>query len=134
MGIWYRWKKINQEKTNRRKFPPTQYECRFRINSTVPAYYSHNTHNTNKWKKQPNAIWYQSQRKNGGYGEIGRRYGLNWIEPWYGNLPSENFQIQRNPGIQNGQSWAKSFFLKTNKSSESENQKRIGAETQWKLF
>jgi hypothetical protein len=35
----------------------------------------------------------------GGYGEIGRRYGLNWIEPWYGNLLSDNFQIQRNPGI-----------------------------------
>lgn len=42
--------------------------------------------------------------KKGGYGEIGRRYGLNWIEPWYGNLPSDNFQIQRNPGIKNGQS------------------------------
>jgi len=40
----------------------------------------------------------------GGYGEIGRRYGLNWIEPWYGNLLSVNFQIQRNPGIKNGQS------------------------------
>ena len=22
-----------------------------------------------------------------GYGEIGRRYGLDCIEPWYGNLP-----------------------------------------------
>ena len=44
------------------------------------------------------------KEKKGGYGEIGRRYGLNWIEPWYGNLPSENFQIQRNPGIHNGQS------------------------------
>ena len=40
----------------------------------------------------------------GGYGEIGRRYGLDWIEPWYGNLLSGNFQIQRNPGIKNGQS------------------------------
>lgn len=39
-----------------------------------------------------------------GYGEIGRRYGLNCIEPWYGNLLSDNFQIQRNPGIKNGQS------------------------------
>jgi len=29
------------------------------------------------------------KEKNGGYGKIGRRYGLNWIEPWYGNLPSE---------------------------------------------
>lgn len=46
----------------------------------------------------------KQQNKNGGYGEIGRRYGLNWIEPWYGNLPSDNFQIQRNPGIKNGQS------------------------------
>lgn len=44
-----------------------------------------------------------SQTK-GGYGEIGRRYGLDWIEPWYGNLLSDNFQIQRNPGIKNGQS------------------------------
>ncbi|DAD49722.1 TPA_asm: hypothetical protein HUJ06_000084 [Nelumbo nucifera] len=34
----------------------------------------------------------------------GRRYGLDWIEPWYGNLLSENFQIQRNPGSKNGQS------------------------------
>ena len=60
----------------------------------------------------------------GGYGEIGRRYGLNWIEPWYGNLLSDNFQIQRNPGInKNGQSWAKSRFPKTNKGSESENKK-----------
>ena len=45
-----------------------------------------------------------SKKKRGGYGEIGRRYGLNWIEPWYENLPSENFQTQRNPGIHNGQS------------------------------
>lgn len=45
-----------------------------------------------------------TSKKKRGYGEIGRRYGLNWIEPWYGNLPSENFQIQRNPGIKNGQS------------------------------
>ena len=61
----------------------------------------------------------------GGYGEIGRRYGLNWIEPWYGNLLSDNFQIQRNPGIKkNGQSWAKSRFPKTNKGSESENKKK----------
>ena len=29
-----------------------------------------------------------------GYGEIGRRYGLDRIEPWYGNLPSDSFQIQ----------------------------------------
>ena len=47
---------------------------------------------------------FESQIERGGYGEIGRRYGLNWIESWYGNLPSENFQIQRNPGIHNGQS------------------------------
>ena len=40
----------------------------------------------------------QNKRKRG-YGEIGRRYGLNRIEPWYGNLLSDNFQIQRNPGI-----------------------------------
>jgi hypothetical protein len=29
---------------------------------------------------------------------------LHWIEPWYGNLLSVNFQIQRNPGIKSGQS------------------------------
>uniref|UniRef100_A0A7N0VC97 Uncharacterized protein n=1 Tax=Kalanchoe fedtschenkoi TaxID=63787 RepID=A0A7N0VC97_KALFE len=40
----------------------------------------------------------------GGYDEIGRRYELNFIEPWYGNLLSENFQVQRNPGIKTGQS------------------------------
>lgn len=50
-----------------------------------------------------NVSWSQRKGK-GGYGEIGRRYGLDWIEPWYGNLLSGNFQIQRNPGIQNGQS------------------------------
>ena len=41
----------------------------------------------------------KTKKKKGGYGEIGRRYGLNWIEPWYGNLLSDNFQIQGNPGI-----------------------------------
>lgn len=46
----------------------------------------------------------REKRGYGGYGGIGRRYGLNWIEPWYGNLLSDNFQIQRNPGIKNGQS------------------------------
>nr|YP_009936887.1 ribosomal protein L32 [Anemone taipaiensis]QNT11516.1 ribosomal protein L32 [Anemone taipaiensis] len=36
------------------------------------------------------------------------------MEPWYGNILSDNFQIQRNPGIKkNGQSLAKSCFLKT---------------------
>jgi len=48
--------------------------------------------------------WHLNLKKRGGYGEIGRRYGLNLIESWYGNLPSKNFQIQRNPGIHNGQS------------------------------
>lgn len=48
-----------------------------------------------------NGFFFQSK---GGYGEIGRRYGLDWIEPWYGNLLSVNFQIQRNPGTKNGQS------------------------------
>jgi hypothetical protein len=43
-------------------------------------------------------------KKRRGYGEIGRRYGLDCIEPWYGNLLSGNFQIQRNPGIKKGQS------------------------------
>ena len=78
----------------------------------------------NKWKKKGNEITIKFSSQKGGYGEIGRRYGLNWIEPWYGNLLSDNFQIQRNPGInKNGQSWAKSRFPKTNKGSESENQK-----------
>jgi hypothetical protein len=47
--------------------------------------------------------WFQRKGK-WGYGEIGRRYGLDCIEPWYGNLLSDNFQIQRNPGMKNGQS------------------------------
>jgi hypothetical protein len=47
--------------------------------------------------------WSQRRGKRG-YGEIGRRYGLDCIEPWYGNLLSGNFQIQRNPGIKKGQS------------------------------
>ena len=45
--------------------------------------------------------WSQRRGK-WGYGEIGRRYGLDCIEPWYGNLLSGNFQIQRNPGIKKG--------------------------------
>ena len=63
-----------------------------------------------KEKRNNNIIIKKSESQNkrqkeGGYGEIGRRYGLNWIEPWYGNLLSDNFQIQRNPGIKkNGQS------------------------------
>jgi hypothetical protein len=36
--------------------------------------------------------------------EISRRYELDCIEPWYGNLLSGNFQIQRNPEIKKGQS------------------------------
>jgi len=56
-----------------------------------------------KRERDRNEIFISTQK--GGYGEIGRRYGLNWIEPWYGNLLSDNFQIQRNPGInKNGQS------------------------------
>ena len=80
---------------------------RFLINEKVPI----EILNENKRKKE---LYYKyfnkikiliSKQKKGGYGEIGRRYGLNWIEPWYGNLLSENFQIQRNPGInKNGQS------------------------------
>jgi hypothetical protein len=55
--------------------------------------------------KKGNEIAMRFSSQKGGYGEIGRRYGLNWIEPWYGNLLSDNFQIQRNPGInKNGQS------------------------------
>lgn len=84
------------------------------MNSTVPVY----------MKEKRDGITMRFSSQKGGYGEIGRRYGLNWIEPWYGNLLSDNFQIQRNPGInKNGQSWAKSRFPKTNKGSESENQK-----------
>lgn len=78
------------------------------MTSTVPVEY--------KWKRRGNnKILISKQKQKRGYGEIGRRYGLNWIEPWYGNLLSDNFQIQRNPGIKNGQSWAKSCFPKTNK-------------------
>lgn len=58
----------------------------------------------------------------GGYGEIGRRYGLNWIEPWYGNLLSENFQIQRNPGINNGAILSQIPF------SENKKQRRVRQE------
>ena len=39
-----------------------------------------------------------------GCGGIGRRCGLDYIESWYENLPSGNFQIQRNLGMKNGQS------------------------------
>lgn len=52
-----------------------------------------------KGKRYHNHNEIRIKNQKGGYGEIGRRYGLNWIEPWYGNLPSDNFQIQRNPGI-----------------------------------
>lgn len=54
------------------------------------------------WDQNPNEIPVSKQKR--GYGEIGRRYGLGWIEPWYGNILSDHFQIQRNPGIKNGQS------------------------------
>ena len=53
----------------------------------------------------------------GGYGEIGRRYGLNWIEPWYGNLLSDNFQIQRNPGINKGAILSQILFSENKKDS-----------------
>lgn len=59
----------------------------------------------NKRKEKGDGIPVRSQSQNKrGYGGIGRRYGLGWIEPWYGNILSDNFQIQRNPGIKNGQS------------------------------
>jgi len=57
------------------------------------------------------------------YGKIGKHYELDWFEPWYDNLPSKNFQIQRNSVIKNWQTWDK-FFL-TNRSLESENQKNL---------
>ena len=47
---------------------------------------------------------FKEKKRQWGYGEIGRRYGLDCIEPWYGNLLSGNFQIQRNPRIKKGQS------------------------------
>ena len=49
-------------------------------------------------------LGFKEKKGKWGYGEIGRRYGLDCIEPWYGNLLSGNFQIQRNPGMKNGQS------------------------------
>jgi hypothetical protein len=57
-------------------------------------------------ERHHNEILILKQQKKGGGGgggcsEIGRHYGLNWIEPWYWNLPSDNFQIQPNPGIKN---------------------------------
>lgn len=58
---------------------------------------------TKRWIKLYKESWFQRKVK-WGYGEIGRRYGLDCIEPWYGNLLSGNFQIQRNPGMKNGQS------------------------------
>ena len=58
---------------------------------------------TKRWIKLYKESWFQRKVK-WGYGEIGRRYGLDCIEPWYGNLLSGNFQIQRNPGIKKGQS------------------------------
>jgi hypothetical protein len=58
---------------------------------------------TKRWMKLHKESLSQRRGK-WGYGEIGRRYGLDCIEPWYGNLLSGNFQIQRNPGIKKGQS------------------------------
>lgn len=58
---------------------------------------------TKRWMKLHKESLSQRIGKRG-YGEIGRRYGLDCIEPWYGNLLSGNFQIQRNPGIKKGQS------------------------------
>ena len=47
----------------------------------------------------PTRSWSQIKK---GYGEIGRRYRLDCIEPWYENLLSGNFQIHRNLGIKKG--------------------------------
>lgn len=33
------------------------------------------------------------EKKKKRYGKIGKHYEHDWIEPWYGNLSSENFQI-----------------------------------------
>lgn len=50
--------------------------------------------------KAKNEMLFPSKKKEegGGYGGIGRRYGLNSIEPWQKNLPSASFQIQGNLG------------------------------------
>lgn len=51
--------------------------------------------------KAKNEMLFSSEKKEeegGGYGGIGRRYGLNSIEPWQKNLPSASFQIQGNLG------------------------------------
>ena len=58
---------------------------------------------------------------------------LHWIEPWYGNLLSDNFQIQRNPGKKKWAILSQILFF-ANKQRFRKVKKRIGAETQWKLF
>jgi hypothetical protein len=42
--------------------------------------------------------WFQRKVK-WGYGEIGRRYGLDCIEPWYGNLLSGHGDPEREIGL-----------------------------------
>jgi len=61
--------------------------------------------------KNKNCILVSKKGKKGGCGErkgdmakLVDATDLHWIEPWYGNLLSVNFQIQRNPGIKKGQS------------------------------
>jgi hypothetical protein len=55
--------------------------------------------------------WFQRKVKRG-YGEIGRRYKLDSIEPCYRNLLNGNFQIQRNLGMENGNPEPNLFFFK----------------------
>jgi hypothetical protein len=58
---------------------------------------------TKRWIKLYKESWFQRKGK-WGYGKIGRCYGLDCIEPCFGNLLSGDFQIQRNPRMKNGQS------------------------------
>jgi hypothetical protein len=55
--------------------------------------------------------------------------GLDCTEPWYENLLTGNLQIQRNPGMKNGQSWAKSLLKKTSGAQTRTQRERIGVET-----
>lgn len=65
-------------------------------------------------------------KKKRGYGEIGRRYGLNWIEPWYGKTYQvRTFKFRETLELTMGNPEPNPVFRKQRikKSSESENKK-----------
>jgi hypothetical protein len=68
MGIEYK-SRLDEMKSDRYKIKRVQYRNRYFINFMVPRYIK---------ELRGDKFWSQIK---GGYGEIGRRCGLDWIEP-----------------------------------------------------